>query len=242
MAGWNILIVDDEPPIREELRWLLSQDGRVDQIYEAGGVTRAVELIMAGGVDVVFLDISMPGPSGVRLAEFLRDFKSPPVVVFITAYAEHAAHAFDLNAADYVLKPVEASRLEQALSKVESVIRQRDSESSGRDLRIAVEGDGSRMFLLAREITYVEACGDNADVHARGMLYLAKTSLSSLEESLAEEGFLRVHKSFVVNLARIEDVRALGQGLMELTLTGEDRVIPVSRRRASQLKAALSIG
>ena len=86
--GWNILVVDDEPPIRAELRYLLEKDARVGQIAEAGNVTEAVESILSNKPDVLFLDITMPGRSGIELAETLQNLKTPPVVVFVTAFAE----------------------------------------------------------------------------------------------------------------------------------------------------------
>ena len=89
--GWNILVVDDEPPIRAELRYLLEKDTRVGQIAEAGNVTEAVESILSNKPDVLFLDITMPGRSGIELAETLQNLKTPPVVVFVTAFAEYAA-------------------------------------------------------------------------------------------------------------------------------------------------------
>ena len=91
--GWNILVVDDEPPIRAELRYLLEKDARVGQIAEAGNVTEAVESILSNKPDVLFLDITMPGRSGIELAETLQNLKTPPVVVFVTAFAEYAADA-----------------------------------------------------------------------------------------------------------------------------------------------------
>ena len=108
--GWNILVVDDEPPIRAELRYLLEKDTRVGQIAEAGNVTEAVESILSNKPDVLFLDITMPGRSGIELAETLQNLKTPPVVVFVTAFAEYAADAYNLDAVDYIVKPVEDAR------------------------------------------------------------------------------------------------------------------------------------
>lgn len=121
--GWNILVVDDELPIRAELRYLLEKDTRVGQIAEAGNVTEAVELILSSKPDVLFLDITMPGRSGIELAETLQNLKRPPVVVFVTAFAEYAADAYNLDAVDYVVKPVEDARLSKALDKIETAWR-----------------------------------------------------------------------------------------------------------------------
>ncbi len=106
--GWNILVVDDEPPIRAELRYLLEKDTRVGQIAEAGNVTEAVESILSNKPDVLFLDITMPGRSGIELAETLQNLKTPPVVVFCDGVCQvSAADAYNLDAVDYVVKPVE---------------------------------------------------------------------------------------------------------------------------------------
>ena len=128
MAGqnWRVLIVDDEPPIRAELNYLLTQDARVGAVEEAGGATAAVEKILSFRPDVLFLDIQMPGTSGVQLADSLHNLKHPPAIVFVTAFSEYAAEAFELDAADYVLKPVEQARLEKALDKVEATIAARN--------------------------------------------------------------------------------------------------------------------
>lgn len=120
--GWNILVVDDEPPIRAELRYLLEKDTRVGQIAEAGNVTEAVESILSNKPDVLFLDITMPGRSGIELAETLQNLKTPPVVVFVTAFAEYAADAYNLDAVDYIVKPVEDARLSKALDKIETAL------------------------------------------------------------------------------------------------------------------------
>ena len=110
-SPWSVLIVDDEPPIRAELRYLLGRDARIGEIDEAGGGGEAVQKILASRPDVLFLDIQMPGTNGMRIAETLSGLKNPPLLVFVTAFNQFAADAFDLNAVDYVLKPVEEARL-----------------------------------------------------------------------------------------------------------------------------------
>ncbi|HIU05477.1 MAG TPA: response regulator, partial [Candidatus Coprousia avicola] len=101
------MIVDDEAPARSELRFLLEQTGKTSSIIEASSVRSAIEKLMENRVDVVFLDISMPSASGLQLAEALHKLKNPPAIVFVTAYSDHAVEAFDVDAVDYLLKPVE---------------------------------------------------------------------------------------------------------------------------------------
>ena len=112
------MIVDDEAPARSELRFLLEETGRVENITEASSARDAVEKLMDSRPDVLFLDISMPKTNGMQLAEALHKLKNPPAVVFVTAYSEYALEAFDVDAVDYLMKPVETDRLERALDKV----------------------------------------------------------------------------------------------------------------------------
>jgi len=159
--GWNILVVDDEPPIRAELRYLLEKDARVGQIAEAGNVTEAVESILSNKPDVLFLDITMPGRSGIELAETLQNLKTPPVVVFVTAFAEFAADAYNLDAVDYVVKPVEDARLSKALDKIETALGARRVIHAPRQpLRLTVDRGGKKVFIPAADVCYFEARAD----------------------------------------------------------------------------------
>ena len=221
--GWNILVVDDEPPIRAELRYLLEKDTRVGQIAEAGNVTEAVESILSNKPDVLFLDITMPGRSGIELAETLQNLKTPPVVVFVTAFAEYAADAYNLDAVDYIVKPVEDARLSKALDKIETALGARRVVHAPRQpLRLTVDRGGKKVFI------------------AEGT-YLINESISSLERRLASEGFIRVHRSYLVNLEDVHNVEIGSTGLMELRLDRVTSTVPVSRRRAAEVKSHLGL-
>lgn len=240
---WNVLIVDDEPPIRAELRYLLGQDGRIGEIDEAGGGTEAVQKILASRPDVLFLDIQMPGTSGIKLAETLANLKVPPVVVFVTAFSEYAAAAFELDAVDYVLKPVETSRLAKALDKVAvAMAARKPQQQADRVMRLSVERAGKRAFIPVGDIVYIEAKADYSSVITESGAYLVNESISSLERRLAPEGFMRVHRSFLVNLDDVHDVEVTRTGLMELKVERVDAAVPVSRRRASEVKERLGLG
>ena len=229
---WNVLIVDDEPPIRAELRYLLGQDERIGSIDEAGGATEAVSKILASRPDVLFLDIQMPGTSGIKLAETLANLKTPPVVVFVTAFAEYAASAFELDAVDYILKPVETSRLEKSRDP---------SPRSERVMRLSVERAGKRAFIPVTDIVYIEAKADYSSVVTAAGSYLVNESISSLERRLAPQGFLRVHRSYLVNLDDVHDVEVSRSGLMELKVERVGASVPVSRRRTAEVKERLGI-
>lgn len=241
--AWRVLVVDDEPPIRAELSYLLQQDVRIGAIEEAGGAAEAVAKILENHPDVLFLDIQMPGTNGIKLADTLRSLKTPPVVVFVTAFSEYAAEAFGLNAVDYLLKPVETGRLEQALTKIEQALAARKPAPGAAQVRrVAVERNGQRSFIPIADVSYIEAKADYATAHTSSGAYLVGESISVLEERFEADGFLRVHRSFLVNIDDVHDIEVnKPSGLIQLTLESTGAVVPVSRRRAGIVKRRLGL-
>lgn len=238
----HAMIVDDEAPARSELRFLLEQTGRVETITEASSVKMAVERLMESRSDVVFLDISMPQINGMQLAEALHKLKNPPAVVFVTAYSEHALKAFDVDAVDYLLKPVETERLKQALDKVEARMKPGQESSHSSVERIPVEKGGRKVLVPINEIRYIEAKDDYACIYTATDRYLSTISLAQLENKLSPHGFFRVHRGYIVNLEYVEDVEVVSSGILQLGLNGiKDKKISVSRRRVVQLKRALGL-
>jgi len=238
----HAMIVDDEAPARSELRYLLEQTGRVDTIVESPSVKQAIECLMQSRADVVFLDISMPKVSGMQLAEALHRLKNPPAVVFVTAYSEHALKAFDVDAVDYLLKPVETDRLVQALDKVEARIKPPVEPNHATTERIPVEKGGRKVLVPISEIRYIEAKDDYACIYTATDRYLSTISLAQLENKLSPHGFFRVHRGYIVNLEYVEDVEVVSSGILQLGLNGiADKKISVSRRRVVQLKRALGL-
>ena len=238
----HAMIVDDEAPARSELRYLLEQTGRVEDIVEASTVKQAVEMLMESRADVVFLDISMPKVSGMQLAEALHKLKNPPAVVFVTAYSEHALKAFDVDAVDYLVKPVETDRLNQALTKVEARVKPPSDATHTVTERIPVEKGGRKVLVPINEIRYIEAKDDYACIYTASDRYLSTISLAQLENKLAPHGFFRVHRGYIVNLDYVEDVEVVSSGILQLGLNGiEGKKISVSRRRVVQLKRALGL-
>lgn len=241
-ALWNVLIVDDEPPIRAELRYLLGRDARVGEIEEAGNGGDAIQKMLARRPDVMFLDIQMPGTNGIRIAETLASLKNPPLLVFVTAFNQFAADAFDLNAVVYVLKPVEEDRLGRTLDKVAQAMRARERDAApARVRRLAVERVGERLFIPVDDIGYIEACADYTRVFTAAGSYMAQASISTLERELEGEGFVRVHRSYLVNLDDVHDVSVTRSGLLELHLERLDAVVPVSRRKTALVKERLGL-
>ena len=246
----NALIVDDEAPARSELRFLLEETGRVDTIEEASNAREAVELLVRykedaahhRGTDVLFLDIHMPKTSGMQLAEALHKLKNPPDVVFVTAYSEYAVEAFNVDAVDYLMKPVETIRLERALDKVEAREQRTATATDPATERIPVEKGGRKVLVPIDQIRYIEAKDDYSCIYTEDDRFLSTISLQKLEERLAPHGFFRIHRSFIVNLEYVDDVEVISAGILQLTIQGfEERHISVSRRRVVALKRALGL-
>ena len=243
----NALIVDDEAPARFELRYLLEETGRVDTIREALNAREAVESLVKSKegtdqrIDVIFLDISMPKTSGMQLAEALHKLKNPPAVVFVTAYSEYALEAFNVDAVDYLMKPVETDRLNRALDKVEAIVKPAPASHPTQE-RIPVEKGGRKVLVPVDQIRYIEAKDDYSCIYTDGDRFLSTISLAKLEQKLTPHGFFRVHRGYIVNLDHVEDVEVISSGILQLGIKGvEEKKIPVSRRRVVPLKRALGL-
>ena len=230
------LIVDDEPPARSELRYLLDEAGGVEVVGEASDAGEAMQLIRAIPYDVVFLDIDMPGLSGVELAETLAGLERAPAVVFVTAHSEHAVKAFEVAAADYLVKPVELDRLKRAIARVTP------EQPVTRIERVLVEKAGRKLLIQVEDICYVMAKDDYSYLYTGVERYLSTSSLAHLEAKLAASGFFRVHRRFLVNLAQVQEVAPMYGGTLLLVLKSPPGTeVPVSRRRVPALKKALEI-
>ena len=233
------MIVDDEAPARSELRYLLDELGQVEVVAEAASVREAIEKLKEYPCDVMFLDVNMPEANGLKLADGLQHLHFPPAVVFVTAYSEFALDAFKVNAVDYLVKPVETERLEQAVARVrENVALHLQAQRSE---RISVEKGGKKILIGIDKIRFVMARDDYAYLQTDTDRYFSTVSLAQLEKRLDGHGFFRVHRGYLVNLSMVEEVEPVSGGTLLLTLNGVDDKIPVSRRRVSTLKKALGI-
>ena len=232
------LVCDDEAPARSELRFLLEEAGGVEVVGEASSAVEALQLIKAFPYDVVFLDIDMPGLDGIQMAEVLGTLDRQPSVVFVTAHSEHAVKAFEVAAADYLVKPVEIDRLKRAIER----LRPAEAEPEARVERIPVEKSGKKLLLQAEDIFYIMAKDDYTYLHTDGERFLSTISLSALEKKLEANGFFRVHRRFLVSLGKVKEVVPMYGGTLLLTLTDKESTqVPVSRRRVPNLKKALGI-
>ena len=232
-TGLRVLVIDDERPALDELAFLLERDPRVHAVLTSDSATDALRVLQELSVDAVFLDISMPGLSGLELAQVLARFKTPPPVVFVTAHEQHAVEAFDLNAVDYVLKPVREERLAEAVRRVVEGVH---PTRSGEEEQVAVELGGVTRFISRGDITYVEAQGDYARLHTAEGSHLLRTPLAALEEEWQPAGFVRIHRSLLVSLPHVEEVRTEG-GRCTVLVGGTE--LAVSRRHTRALRDLL---
>ena len=233
----KILAVDDEAPALDELAFLLRADPRVNKVFTAGDATEALRALRDLDVDVVFLDIRMPGLDGMELARVLRRFAQPPAIVFVTAYDNAAADAFDLGAVDYVRKPIQPSRLAEALRRVAAALAvPAEARHEEEDHAIPVELAGTTRMLPRSSVRWVEAQGDYARLHTAEGSHLVRVPLATLAERWSDSGFVRIHRSYLVQLRLIDELRMANSGYV--VVLGETE-LPVSRRHTRDLKDRL---
>ncbi len=238
----KILIVDDEPLARARLLDLLEDIGGHDVVGEAANGREALYKVQTLEPDVVLLDIRMPEINGIEVAMHLTEFKSPPAVIFTTAYGDHALKAFEANAIDYLLKPIRASRLEQALSKVHVPEREQLQKSSGEEearKHICAHHRGGLKLIPIEEIIYFQADSKYVSVHHTEGEVLIDEPLKSLEQELADR-FTRIHRSTLVANSFIESLRKNSDGQHLLTLRGVEQDFEVSRRQLPSVRKIIS--
>ncbi len=251
VAALSVLAVDDEPPALDELAFLLRADALVSEVRTAADATDALRVLRSGEsstpVDVVFLDIRMPGLDGLELARVLSAFADPPTVVFVSAHDDRAVDAYEVGAVDYLLKPLSAKRLAESLRRIQA--RRTGAPSteapSGDGVRedvIAVELGGTTTLVPRSAVRWVEAQGDYARLHTLTGSHLVRIPLSVLEDRWRDAGFLRVHRSYLVALPLVTELQMTATGyVVRLDQRGAHRAVelPVSRRHTRELKDRL---
>jgi len=233
----KVLLVDDEAPARSELRHLLGAHPQVEVVGEATSAAEALGL--AGECDALFLDVEMPGASGIDAARLVRGRTEPPAIVFVTAHAAYAVDAFAVEAFDYLLKPIDPERLARVLERL--LARAAPEARTARKIPVVA---GSRTELIDQdEVQFIQAEGDYSRVHVHDRSYLATASLRELEEALPGDRFMRIHRSTIVNLAKVAAVRRVGDDRISLALDDAQRTeLDVARRQSRRVRDALKLG
>jgi two-component system LytT family response regulator len=231
MTPIRVLLVDDEPLARQRLSQMLADHRDISIAGEAEHVEQARELVRAERPDLILLDIRMPGADGLSLVESLH-LTPMPYVIFVTAYAEHAVEAFDAEAVDYLLKPFDEERLARALERARAAIARRGPT---RHLeRFAVTLGQRTKYVSAGDVDWIEGSGNYAKLHIGKEAQLVRTTLSALEQELDPARFARVHRSAIVALDRVRELRSLGGGEYRVLLRDGTQV-PMSQRYRARL-------
>lgn len=243
----HVLIADDEPLARQLARRLLAPHGDVVIVAECADGDGLAEALDRDPVDVMLLDVRMPGRDvfGVLEDRARCSPASMPAVIFTTAYERYAVRAFELNAADYLVKPLTRERFDEALTRARSRIGNRQAVADGvtrlaRDLgrrpdRLLVPERGRMVPIDVAAIDWIQAEGDYARVHAAGKSYLVARSMTDLERRLDPDRFLRIHRSAIVNRDRIRELVPEGSSRHTVVLVDGTRLV-LSRRRADRLR------
>jgi len=225
---YSILVADDEAPARRRIIDLLRPLSEVGTIVEADNGDEALRLLTESRPDFAFLDVEMPGLSGLDIIARVGVERMPPTV-FVTAYENHAIAAFDAAATDYLLKPVREARFAQAFDRLKAKLLWAGHPKARLPDRIIARTGSTAHFVEVRDIEWIEGAGVYVVVHAGGREILHRGSLTALASSLSASGFVRVHRSAVVNPAKISHVAHLTHGDLEATLASGAK-IKISRK------------
>jgi len=257
------LIVDDEPLARERLHELLDDRPDVTLVGEAEDGQAAIDALRDHDVDLVFLDVQMPGRSGIDVVEEIGP-EAMPVTVFVTAYDQYAIKAFDLAAVDYLLKPFDDERFEQALDRARDQITSRDTNALSQRLlrmlkeqdpslleeehdpdepyleRIAVQGRGKARIVSVDDVTHITADGSYAELHTDDDTHVIRERMKTLAARLDPSTFVRVHRSAIVRLDEVELILRSGGGDYAVRLR-DGTTLSVSRGRIEELQDRLGV-
>jgi len=223
----RVLIADDEPLARQRLSDMLSRETGVEVVAECTNGTEAEVAIRSLTPDVALLDVQMPGLDGLAVARTLTPGTLRPVVIFVTAHEEHALRAFDLQAADYLLKPCPPARLHQALNRARALLAAEPTHT-GPSLQRLIVRMGERMIVVpAADIDWIESANNYVVLHVGRETHVLRETLTELEIRLPKGQFLRISRTAIANLNRVREIRQDGGGHVML-LSGGDK-LPITR-------------
>jgi two-component system LytT family response regulator len=253
MKKIRTLVVDDEPLARERLTSLLSAEPDIEVVGQCRDGEEAVRAIMDSSPDLVFLDVQMPAMNGFEVIEAVGSERMP-LVIFVTAYDQHALRAFQVRALDYMLKPFDRERFQEAVQRARAHIQRDETGDLGRRLialvkdlrrdqpktdRLVVKSGGRLFFLRTDEIDWIEAAGNYVRLHVGNTSHLLRETMNAIEGRLDPEKFFRIHRSRIVNMERIQEMQPWLNGEYAVVLRTGTR-LTLSRGYREKLQERLA--
>lgn len=248
------LIVDDEYPAREEIRYHLKKYKNINVVGEAATVSEALTLINALEYDLVFLDINFPVKNGIDLGMEMQTMDFCPFIIYVTAYEQYAVKAFDVNAMDYILKPIDEEKFDRAIKKVFNAFNNKnilnnDKENTNNQKintnsfkKLSAELDGKIYLIDLDEVYYAYTDKNYVYIKRYDDKLITRYTLASLEEKLHNMNFFRTHRSYLVNLNKVKEISPYFKGTYTLIISDkENSSIPVSRRQTKELRKIFDI-
>jgi len=245
----KIAIVDDERPSRSELRHLVSDCLKEAEIMEASSGEEAMELFLKEDFDLIFMDINLGDVEGTTVAAMAKKAQPNVEIVFATAYNNYAEKAFDIDALNYILKPFESKKIEQTIQRY---MKKRAVENNGKEVgreeekaaisKISINSDKKMILVDISDIVYIETGKRACIVHTKTKSYTAASSMNSFEERLKENGFFRIHKSFLINLKYVIEIYPWFNNTTCVKMQGyEKEILTVGRNQIKELKHLFSM-
>jgi len=231
------LVVDDEPMARRNVTVLLRGDPDIAAVEECGSGVEAIEVMRRSRPDLVFLDVQMPECDGFDVLELMGS-DLPRVIIFVTAHDEYALRAFEAGALDYLLKPFDDARFARALNRAKEKLAWQVPLPRQPTRRLAVRTPGQLLFLDVADIDWIEAASYYACLHVGNQTHIIRRTLSDLERDLGEQSFIRIHRSIIVNLERVQGLELQTSGDYEVLLESGAR-LRLSRRFRKRLQERL---
>jgi two-component system, LytTR family, response regulator len=246
------LIVDDEPLARERIREMLKVDPEIEIVGECGNGQGAVKAVQENPPDLIFLDVQMPEMDGFAVMEAINKYANP-IVIFVTAFDQYAVQAFEVYALDYLLKPFDRERFEKALQRAKSQIQREKSKDMNQKIfamleelkgkpayieRVVIKSEGHVFFLRTDDIDWVEAEGNYVCLHTGKKTHLLRETITTLESELDPKKFLRIHRSTIVNIDRIQELHSWFHGDYRVVLQ-DGTQLTLSRNYRDRLRDVL---
>ncbi len=228
----NCLILDDDNVSRLALEELLNQTGTIEVIASCEKITEALKVINSQEVDIIFLDIEMPEMNGF---EFLETLSDNPFIIFISSRESYALKAYETSATDYLLKPFTLDRLLKAINKVKEAKQQRSVSSENNTAKnIFIKADSAFVKLDIDAINWIESLGDYVTIHTDDKRYVVNITMKKVEEKLSSASFCRIHRSFIINLNKIDKIE-------ENIVIIKNKTFPVSRSNKKDLYERINL-